>query len=116
MTKQANEIRVGDPGRQVMSGVTTSESGDGDMAIKQWNDPNIELRTAHDVRKLVGCSYCAGIGNTANMIREGKASYIHGRCFAARDGLYALLALPKEMTDRLTIADIGGPIMKALLK
>lgn len=84
------------------------------MAPKKFN-AEVELRTAHDVRKLAGCSYCTGMGDKNHMIREGR-DYIHGRCFAVRDGLDAILALPKAVTDTLTISDIGGPVMKALLK
>lgn len=76
---------------------------------------DFELRTAHDVRKIAVCSYCTGMGDKNHMIPEGK-SYTHGRCFAVRDGLKAILALPKDVTDCLTIGDIGGPVMKALLK
>ncbi len=59
------------------------------------------------------CDSCYHAAN--NMIRAGK-EYAHGRCYAAINGHKALLALPQEVTDMLTIADIGGRLMKALLK
>ena len=79
----------------------------------------VELRTAHDVRKLAGCAYCKGMGDRGHMIPLGSGrakEYVHGRCYAAVNGLDAILALPKDITDQLTIGDIGGPVMKALLR
>ena len=80
----------------------------------------IELRTAHDVRKLVGCAYCKGLGDKTHMIPPictgVEKGFAHGRCYVAVEGKKAILALPKDVTDRLTISDIGGPVTKALLR
>ena len=81
---------------------------------------DLDLRTAHDVRRLVCCTYCKGLGDKAKMIppicTDVEKGYAHGRCYVSVKGQKAILALPKDVTDRLTIGDIGGPVMKALLR
>jgi hypothetical protein len=81
--------------------------------LKPFHNPTVT--TAHSVRRIVVCTYCNGMGSSPNMIRAGK-EYAHGRCYAAINGRKALLALPQEVTDTLTIADIGGRLMKALIE
>jgi hypothetical protein len=109
--------------KQKISGISGRAAGKPRIGIKNKAAPKymaeVEIRTAHDVRKLAGCAYCKGMGDKNHMIPLGSGramEHVHGRCYAAVDGLPAILALPKEITDHLTISDIGGKVMKALLE
>lgn len=84
-----------------------------DEALARYDDPYIELNRAHDVRRLTICA-CKGVGDRRRMIFDPEG-WFHGRCFIARFGLDALLKLPEETQRRLTLGDIGGPAMRALL-
>ena len=104
--------------KQKVSGISGRAPGKPRIGIKKYM-AEVEIRTAHEVRKLAGCVYCKGIGDKNHMIPLGSGramEHVHGRCYAAVYGLSAILALPKEITDHLTISDIGGKVMKALLE
>ena len=73
---------------------------------------------SRDVRALRVCCRCGQLGDGRHMVRvvghkpQGEA---HGRCYIAAFGLRALLALPLEDRDKLTLGDIGVVAMKAVL-
>lgn len=81
---------------------------------------NVEVRTAHDVRRIEPCTYCRGMGDKRRMIppicTNVEKGYAHGRCYAKKHGRKAFLDLPRDITDRLTWGDIGTLLMKALLE
>lgn len=83
--------------------------------LPRYDDPP-ELRTAHDVRRLAGCEYCGGSGDTRNMIELQRRGWVHGRCYAAEHGIDGLLHQPLRVLDKLTLADIGKDAMKAILE
>ena len=72
--------------------------------------------TAHDVRSLTCCLFCGQLADKRNLVKMPRAGHAHGACFIERRGLPALLALPTEETDKLTLGDIGGDVMAAILK
>ena len=83
--------------------------------MKRFNFfPN--LRTCHDIRKMVICKHCKGFGNKSHMVKDGKADYAHGRCYIASEGVKSFLSLPQNMTDSLCLEDIGHKAAKALLE
>lgn len=67
--------------------------------------------TAHDVRHLRVCGHCGRLGDKREMV-DG---IFHGQCFIDLHGLPALLRLPAEQLDNLTLGDIGVEAMKAIL-
>lgn len=72
----------------------------------------IDLERAHDVRTLRPCLHCGGLGNFYSMIEAGEKFY-HGRCFAARHGVPALLALPADQLGKLMLGDLGTALALA---
>lgn len=76
--------------------------------------PRPQLRTAHDVRHLVGCARCRRIGDRRQMVSVAGRDY-HGRCFVRGFGLPALIALAPVETDKLTLGDLGRVWMRQLL-
>lgn len=88
--------------------------------MKTVYNAHLEIRTCHDIRRMVACFHCTGIGDKQNMVPirpDGKnAEYVHGRCFIEHEGMGAFLALPDETQNRLTLDDIGVKAMKALME
>lgn len=89
------------------------------MKLRRY-DAHMEIRTCHDIRRMVTCYECDGIGDKQNMVPirpdHKNAEYVHGRCFIAQEGMEAFLALPDETQDRLTLDDIGVFAMKRLME
>jgi len=83
--------------------------------MKPYNSVT-ELRTCHDVRHLVVCRHCKGLGDKRNMLGSAKEGRIHGRCYVDAFGLKALLSLPKKNVEVLTLGDVGINTAKALWK
>jgi len=67
---------------------------------------------AHDVRHLTRCRGCNRLGLRFDMI-EHNGSW-HGRCVFEAIG-EGVLALPLAERNKLTIADVGVPMMRRLL-
>lgn len=80
---------------------------------RKYNAP-VEMRTCHDIRQFLGCSHCGGMGDKRHMVPTG-AKYMHGRCYIEREGMAAFLKLPKKITDKLYLEDIGNRAMRALI-
>ena len=74
----------------------------------------VELRTAHDIRKLRACFLCSQYGLSPSMLEIGP-NHWHGRCFVEAQGLSALLRLPVEITQGLMIGDLGIDLMERLI-
>ena len=75
----------------------------------QRYQPELDLRKAHDVRRLEGCK-CGGMGMRENMAKiDGR--YWHGRCAIAEYGLDHV----KTLDTNFRLDDIGAAAMKALL-
>lgn len=70
--------------------------------------------TAHDVRHLTTCCACGALADSRDLIEDAHMFW-HGRCYRERFGVDALLRLPSAQTDKLTLGDIGGDTMRALL-
>lgn len=83
------------------------------ITLPRW-DGDIELCTAHDVRRLEICP-CSGMGLREQMLElDGK--HWHGRCAISQWGLVHICSLPKEATKGLRLNDIGPIAMKKLLR
>lgn len=85
--------------------------------MKRYDAP-FEMRTCHDVRRMVVCFHCKGIGDKRHMIaiKPGRdAEYVHGRCYITHEGLDAFLSLPHTVQDTIYLDDIGLTAMKALM-
>ncbi len=81
----------------------------------------LELRTAHDVRRLCVCHGCRQLGDRRNMIElkrdaRGEHRYFHGRCYVKSYRLARLLALPSEQLERLTLGDVGVYVMQKIVQ
>lgn len=74
----------------------------------------ISLRRAHDVRRLRTCGHCGMIGDSAHMIPWMARDWFHGRCYADKFGVDALLELHPDLTEGLQIGDLGVALMKQL--
>lgn len=75
--------------------------------------PELHLRRAHDVRKLMPCK-CGGLGMRGNMVQIGDRHY-HGRCAIVEYGIEQLCLMEPEDTAGLTLDDIGPDNMRKLL-
>lgn len=75
----------------------------------------VGLRTCHDIRKLVVCGLCSGVGNKIHMLRHIDHGHVHGRCFISEYGLSAFLKLPNSAVANLRLDDIGVRAMKAIV-
>ncbi len=76
--------------------------------------PEPTLRTAHDVRHLGTCTACGTLLDDRKALTLPQGMY-HGRCFIREHGLRALLALSGELTQHLTLGDLGVDHMRALV-
>ena len=75
--------------------------------------PELEIRKAHDVRRLQGCQ-CGGLGMRDQMVKI-DGDYWHGRCAIARFGLERVAALPLDVVGGLRLDDIGREAAKAMI-
>lgn len=75
----------------------------------------IELRTAHDVRKLMSCAYCGRMGTADSMVDTSPKQWWHGRCFAKKFGLERLLREDTGRLSRLTIGDLGVDLARHVM-
>ncbi len=86
------------------------------LARGQTAFPPPPLRTCHDIRKWCYCVVCSNIGSTEDMVKPRKDDdWYHGRCFAKKFGVDALLALPMAQTEKLTLGDLGVDLMSQLV-
>lgn len=93
--------------------------------MKPYN-AHMTIRTCHDIRRMVSCCHCNGIGDKAAMLLYAPApastdarvgfDYLHGRCFIRLRGMSAFLELRIDQTDKLTLDDIGVTAMRALME
>jgi len=79
----------------------------------------VELRTAHDVRRLVRCGLCGGLGDRSAMLTNlgcvGLAGHLHGRCVVRHLTSEAVLHLPAGERSKLRLNDTGVELMRRLL-
>ncbi len=68
---------------------------------------------AHDVRKLTKCLGCARLGLKPEMVETAQGHW-HGACIYQQLG-EGVLDLPLAERKKLTIADVGVPMMRRLL-
>jgi hypothetical protein len=71
--------------------------------------PELDLRKAHDIRRIEGCQ-CGGVGMRDHMIKVG------GKWWHGRFGIEKIAAMPKKAYGGLRLNEIGAEAMKALLK
>lgn len=78
-----------------------------------------DVRTAHDIRRLVQCAHCRGIGDRAQMIvgpESGAGTALHHtRCFIERYGFNAVLELPKAELGKFRLCDMTRAQARRLL-
>jgi hypothetical protein len=86
------------------------------LAYGQTLFPPPPMRTCHDIRKWRHCAECSHIGGMDQMVKSrANDDWYHGRCFAKKFGVDALLALPMAQTEKLTLGDLGVDLMGQLL-
>lgn len=71
------------------------------------------IERAHDVRGIRACA-CGGI-LSKEMSIDLDNEWFHGRCFVTLFGFSALVALPREKLNRLTLGDLGPELMRELI-
>jgi hypothetical protein len=76
--------------------------------------PELDLKKAHDVRRIEGCQ-CGGVGMRDHMIKV-DGEWWHGRCAIERFGIEKIAAMPKKAYGGLRLSEIGADAMKVLLK
>jgi len=79
----------------------------------QCYQPELELRKAHDVRKVEPC-VCGGLGMRPHMIRIG-GKWWHGRCAIAEHGVENVAAMGKEAVAGLRWSEIGTDAMRYIV-
>ena len=75
--------------------------------------PELEIKKAHDVRKLEPCQ-CGGLGLRPHMIKV-RGKWWHGRCAVNHIGVETIAAMPKATYAGLRLSEIGTDAMKRLL-
>jgi hypothetical protein len=75
--------------------------------------PDLEIKKAHDIRRIEGCP-CGGVGMRDQMIKIG-GKWWHGRCAIAHHGIDKIAAMPKDAYGGLRWSEIGTEAMKRLL-
>lgn len=70
---------------------------------------------SHSVRDLTVCDICQKIARKSTSILRGE-KHFHGRCFIFQWGIEALLLLPTNDKECLTLGDIGPKAMRALIE
>jgi hypothetical protein len=77
------------------------------------------LAKARDIRHLVQCGSCGGVGDDRRMLSGldifGTAGWHHGKCVELRLSEAELLALPAAATGRLRLNETGRDLMMKLL-
>jgi hypothetical protein len=79
--------------------------------------------TSHDVRKMHTCTVCGRIGfyalpgcdENCLVVAASEGTYAHPRCFRAKHGLNALLALPKTELESVRLCDVSVATMAAIV-
>ena len=80
----------------------------------QVYQPELEIKKAHDVRRLEPC-VCGGLGMRPQMVKiNGK--WWHGRCAIEQLGIDKVAALDPEATSGLRWSEIGADAMKRLVE
>lgn len=69
------------------------------------------MGSSHDVRRLAPCLLCGKLVSKNDALRGP----MHGRCFAYKYGVLALMSCPREQLMQLRLDDIGPKVMHALL-
>jgi len=69
---------------------------------------------AHDIYETKICGRCNYPALRDAMVETVEGHY-HGRCFIRSYGLDALLALPAEELNKLTISDVGVPVIRQIM-
>jgi hypothetical protein len=80
----------------------------------QTFQPELEIKKAHDVRKLQPCK-CGGLGMKPAMIKV-RGDWWHGRCAIEKFGIDAIAAMPAKDYAGLRWSEIGDAAMKRLLQ
>jgi hypothetical protein len=76
-------------------------------------EPTIDIRKAHDVRRLTSCESCKGIGDRKFMPKiYGK--YFHGFCAVKEIGVDGVLKLDIDQIDKIALGEVGVETMKAI--
>ncbi|AQH05694.1 hypothetical protein A9R05_42510 (plasmid) [Burkholderia sp. KK1] len=78
------------------------------------------LAKAHDVRTLVRCASCGGVGNKPHMLSgleaaSGLEGWHHGICVVRRLGAEGVVKLPAAEREKLRLGDTGVELMRTLL-
>ena len=82
-------------------------------SLERW-DAVSSVHTARDIRNLCMCE-CGGVAHFYQSIHIGLSETYHGRCYIARFGLDALLAMDKSELGGLTLNDIGQDAMRLVV-
>jgi len=78
-------------------------------------EPSIRLEKAHDIRRLRGCARCKRIGDDRFMPKISRGVWMHGYCALAELGsVRALLKLPRDEINKLTLGELGAINMAEL--
>lgn len=75
--------------------------------------PDLDLRKAHDVRRIEGCG-CGGVGFRDQMVKI-DGGWWHGRCAIDKFGLDRVATLPRKAYGGLRRDDIGDDAMRVLI-
>lgn len=75
--------------------------------------PELEIRKAHDIRRIEPCQ-CGGMGMRDQMVRIG-GKFWHGRCAIEQHGIEKIAAMPKPAYAGLRLSEIGTEAMKRLV-
>lgn len=75
--------------------------------------PELEIRKAHDVRKIEPCQ-CGGLGMRPHMIKVG-GKWWHGKCAIEHFGIDRIAAMGIKHTGGLRWSEIGTTAMKRLV-
>lgn len=79
----------------------------------QRYQPELEIKKAHDVRRIEPCP-CGGMGMRPHMIKIGK-QYWHGRCAIEQHGIEKIVAMGQDAYKGLRWSEIGTDAMKRLI-
>jgi hypothetical protein len=74
----------------------------------------MELKTCHDVRQLTVCTRCKQVTDQRHSVKT-RDGHWHGRCYVEAFGEGELLKLPQAELHKLTLGDVGGATMHAIL-
>lgn len=85
-------------------------------------EPTIDIRTAHDVRRLRKCAFCGGMGDSKYMPFAAYPGnhgtelmgHLHGFCAMKVLGVAGILKLPMDEINKLSLGEIGPAAMTAI--